>query len=137
MSLIKSYLFFIYLTFTKRCSHYSNIDANQHSDVSECAFRQQHPVFVGHPNHLPLRGSEAPGPRVDRICPTGAHHPGNKGIRGRRGRGVPAHISLNFKITHGRRKHLGRPHSEPPSAVKNKYWRTLSLNWCSLITSAR
>lgn len=109
MSLIRV-LIFIYIIFTKPCSHYPDTDANQHSDVSE-HWAQQHLVFVGHPNHLPLWDWGGPcltiyvqGEHITRqakVCKVSrvtARHP-------------TFHWTL--KITQGARKHLTRPHTKP------------------------
>lgn len=144
MSLIRVIIFIYLISYHVLISVPQQRCYNQHTDASHgvCVhahmFQQQHPVFVGHPNHLPLRGSGGP---LLTVSVRGMHiTPGRKGARGQRGHWAPSNISLNSKITQGSTKHLRQPRSSLWSAAKQTHGKTLTtlcLNWPSLIISAR
>lgn len=105
---------FIY--FTEHFSYYTQQrHFNESSNTSGCGlfvcahiFGQQHPAFVGHPNHLPLWGS-----RALTISVWGKYITlENKGVQGQQGLSL-SNISLNFKITQDWRKQLSWPLTRP------------------------
>ena len=102
-------------------------------------FQQHHPVFVGHPNHLPaLRCC------VNHICLRGAHHPGSKGIQGSAGvnaRCPTFHWTLKLlkaqeNISHSH-THTDLRSTNTHTHTQTKHMKTLHLNWSLLIISVR